>query len=83
MPRAAGAQDGPVSRPPLKVVEGGPRSAVVTTRIPAWVREGLKRRAADEGLTMSGLAGQILARAVEGDEADPAPEQALTYDAGF
>jgi len=67
----------------LKVVEGGPRSAVVTTRIPAWVREGLKRRAAAEGLTMSGLAGQILARAVEGDEAEALPAAPLVWDAGF
>lgn len=72
------------SKPTLTVVGDGARIAVLSTRIPQHVREGLEQMAKAQGLTISGLAAQILAGAVEeiGDDGDEIASDP-TWDAGF
>ena len=71
------------SKPSLRVVGEGNRAAVLSTRIPAHVREGLELMAKSQGLTVSGLAAQILAGAVEHSEPEEEVETDPTWDAGF
>ncbi len=73
------------SSPALRLVSNGDRSAVVTTRIAEHVREALAKMAKTHGLTVSGLAAQILAGAVAlelPDDEKPAAPTAI-WDAGY